>query len=171
VVSTGAQRRERLGFSTRRLRHLQFQPHSGQERPPSTIPLTIAGTVSWGNLGETSIGVVSCAQKEDHFNCNYFLKNNTNHTGDYKYGGQLWSTKLVDNFHIDHPLIRGYFENGLGKRQDVITLGKDEWLWAVQEFAGPTKDITTVRVVFLGIGNQSVLVCLPGSEATGCLPK
>jgi hypothetical protein len=105
-----------------------------QERPPSTIPLTIAGTVSWGNLGETSIGVVSCAQKEDHFNCNYFLKNNTNHTGDYKYGGQLWSTKLVDNFHIDHPLIRGYFENGLGKRQDVITLGKDEWFAAAPDF-------------------------------------
>jgi hypothetical protein len=30
VVSTGAQRRNRLGFSTRRLRHLQFQPHSGR---------------------------------------------------------------------------------------------------------------------------------------------
>jgi len=32
VVSTGAQRRDRLGFSTRRLRHLQFQPHSGRHR-------------------------------------------------------------------------------------------------------------------------------------------
>jgi hypothetical protein len=30
VVSTGAQRRDRLGFSTRRLRHLQFQPHPGR---------------------------------------------------------------------------------------------------------------------------------------------
>jgi len=33
VVSTGAQRRDLLGFSTRRLRHLQFQPHSGRHRP------------------------------------------------------------------------------------------------------------------------------------------
>ena len=32
MVSTGAQRRDRLGFSTRRLRHLQFQPHSGRHQ-------------------------------------------------------------------------------------------------------------------------------------------
>src|SRR6516164_8726492 len=36
VVSTGAQRRDRLGFSTRRLRHLQFQPNP--RRHPGTCP-------------------------------------------------------------------------------------------------------------------------------------
>src|SRR6516225_7159343 len=34
VVSTGAQRRDRLGFSTRRLRHLQFQPNPRRHLGP-----------------------------------------------------------------------------------------------------------------------------------------
>jgi hypothetical protein len=45
VVSTGAQRRHRLGFSTRRLRHLQFQPHSGRNHS------------AWGNA------LTSCVEK------------------------------------------------------------------------------------------------------------
>jgi hypothetical protein len=80
-------------------------------------------------------------------------------------------TKLVDNFRVDHPLVRGYFVNGLGQRRETVTLGKDDWIWEVQEFAGPTKEITSVRVVFLGQGNQSVVVSLADSEATGGGPK
>jgi hypothetical protein len=109
--------------------------------------------------------------KEDHFACNFFEKNNSNATGDFKYGGSTWATKLVDNFRVDHQLVRGYFLNGLGQRQDIVTVGKDDWIWAVQEFSGPVKEITSVRVVFLGLGNQSVVVSLAESGATGGGPK
>jgi len=43
VVSTGAQRRDRLGFSTRRLRHLQFQPHSGRNLVGAGFELSVPG--------------------------------------------------------------------------------------------------------------------------------
>lgn len=143
-----------------------------QERPPQKIDaLSIAGTVVAGGHGEVNISVVGCVKKEDHFVCNYFQKNPINSTADFKYGGASWTTKLVDNFRIDHPLVRGYFVNGLGQRTEVATLGKDDWIWAVQEFAGPTKEITSGRVVFLGLGNQSVVVSLADSGATEGVPK
>src|SRR6516165_9404429 len=41
VVSTGAQRRDRLGFSTRRLRHLQFQPHPGRHPAGNAVRLQL----------------------------------------------------------------------------------------------------------------------------------
>jgi hypothetical protein len=128
-----------------------------QERPPADLSsFAVAGSVS-PEGGHISINVVGCAKKEEHFLCNFFLRNNAG-TNDFRYGGALWATKLVDNFRIDHPLVRGYFVNGLGHRQDVVTLGKNDWIWAVQEFGGPTREVTSVRVVFLGIGNQSVVV-------------
>ena len=145
---------------------------SAQERPPSDLSsLTIAGTVTFGAFQDFSISVVGCVKKEDHFVCNFFQKNNRNLTLDVKYGGPTWATKLVDNFRVDHALLRGYFVNGLGQRQDVVTLGKDDWIWAVQEFAGPTTEITSVRIVFLGLGNQSVVVSLADSGATAGAPK
>jgi len=140
-----------------------------QERPPLDLSsLTIAGTVNAMNIGE--IGVIGCAKKEDHFVCNFFLRDMAK-TIDFNYPGSFWSTKLVDNFRIDHPLLRGYFLNGLGQRIVTVTLGKDDWIWVVQEFAGPIKEITTVRVVFLGLGNQSVVVSLGDSGATGGAPR
>lgn len=139
--------------------------------PSDLSSLTIAGTVTVGGHGDFSIGVVGCSNKEDHFVCNFFIKYNLNSTTDIKYGGSTWATKLVDNFRVDHALVRGYFVNGLGQRQDVVTLGKDDWIWVVQEFAGPVNEITNVRVVFLGIGNQSVVVSLTGSSQPQGTPK
>jgi len=56
VVSTGAQRRDRLGFSTRRLRHLQFQPHSGRHRGNRILRRTTVASRTILRL-ERSIGI------------------------------------------------------------------------------------------------------------------
>jgi hypothetical protein len=137
-----------------------------QERPPSDLSsLTVAGSVSVINFGP--INVVGCAKKQDHLVCNFVLKNDSTSTVDVKYGGSVWTTKLVDNFRIDHSLVRGYFLNGLGQRQDMVTLGQGDWVWAVQEFAGPNNEITSVRVVFLGLRNQSVVVSLDSGTGGG----
>src|SRR6516225_4225599 len=55
VVSTGAQRRDRLGFSTRRLRHLQFQPHPG--RHPRQSRAFVSAGVTAALLASASIAV------------------------------------------------------------------------------------------------------------------
>jgi len=64
VVSTGAQRRDLLGFSTRRLRHLQFQPHSGRhpaERKDGTGHRSTASTPTsqsvWPAAGGRACGL------------------------------------------------------------------------------------------------------------------
>ena len=117
------------------------------EQPSLPDPKSVhmAGKI---NLGWASITLHTCVIKREFIVCDLVLTADQDGPPDYKYGPPLSSTKLVDNFRIDHAQVRGAFINGRGEPQDTVTLGKDDWVWVVQEFGGRLDGVTSARLVF-----------------------
>ena len=114
---------------------------------PSSVHMAGSVTINTGRPW-ASVSLWRCYTKEDFVFCNFAITALMDGANDYKYSPNILGTKLVDNFHIDHAVIRSRLLNGRGEPQEVVTLTKGEWVWLVQEYAGAAKDIDAAKVVF-----------------------
>ena len=121
--------------------------------PPENLEnLHMAGTIQLENGGDYStLSLHTCALKDEFIACSFVLTSHRAQAFDYRYGmSGIWSSKLVDQFKVDHPQVRGYFLNGRGQHENVITLTHNDWTWVVQEFSGAATDITSASLIFPG---------------------
>jgi len=114
-----------------------------------------------------TLGLNACVNKGETIECSFVwtIDNDTDREWVYKSTGFI-SSKLIDNFSIEHPQIRGYFENGRCQSQDAVNLTKGDKVWIVQEFSGAKDDITRARIVFPAIYSD----VLNGPVRNGGLP-
>jgi hypothetical protein len=124
-------------------------------KPPACVDknpveVTFADSATPNLIGRDTVGLQSCAVTGDVILCSFALTRHQNGIGNYVYDSKApnWTSKLVDNFKVDHAQIRGYLRNGHCAKVAKITLDKDEWVWFTQEFEGPVDGITSARVVF-----------------------
>jgi len=91
------------------------------------------------NWGGYSLGLNACVNKGETIECSFVftIDNDTDRDWVYKVSDYWFkSSKLVDNFEIEHAQIRGYFENGRCESQETVNLTKGDKVWIVQEFGG-----------------------------------
>jgi hypothetical protein len=126
-------------------------PGRSESAPPDPGSVHMAGTINFEGGGDYSaLSLHTCALRDDFIVCDFVLTSHRTDAFDYKFGGPNWASKLVDNFKIDHPQVRGYFLDGRGQHQDTITLTKNDWVWAVIEYGAAASDIQSARVIFSG---------------------
>ena len=106
-----------------------------------------------------SIGLYSCSNQKDAADkkiiaCFFVLTRNDNGQHDYSVEDMTrWRPKLIDNFRVEHKLVRLYILNGRGEQQSTVNLDKGDRVWFGAEFADGAADITTARIVW-GNGTQ-----------------
>jgi hypothetical protein len=125
---------------------------AGESKTSRSAPLKVVDTVKFEWYGEYTYDLYKCQHEREMIVCLYKLTRLRDGSGDYKYDSSdyLFTSKLIDNFNIEHKQLRGYFLNGRGQRQQTANLAKDDSIWVVQEFDGASPDIKTARIVITG---------------------
>jgi len=119
----------------------------------------------WGGY---TLGLNACVNKGETIECSFVftIDNDSDRDWDYKTSNWFTTMKLIDNFEIEHPQVRGYFENGRCESQETVNLAKGDKVWIVQEFGGAKDDITRARIVFPALSSS----VLNGPVSNGNLP-
>jgi hypothetical protein len=90
-----------------------------------------------------------CMSKSQSLTCSFLYTREAD--GPYAYiinDAELKGIILVDNFREDHSLLRKYYLDGRGKRQQKVILDKGDYVWLVEEFGDGANDIKSARIVF-----------------------
>jgi hypothetical protein len=122
--------------------------------PTSPNPLDSIDTGNFG-IGPHTIDYYRCNAGVIHLFC--LLKITRRGNGTYEYGeGNVNRQVLIDNFGVEHHLVKFYFVNGRGGRQQNVNLGKDDGAWMGEEFDNGAKDIISARIVFTGLNGAQL---------------
>jgi hypothetical protein len=122
--------------------------------PPCTVQdpatVTMAETLSPYILHGDTMAVRSCTVSGTVILCTFALQRNQAGSAEYYYDAKApeWSSKLVDNFKVEHAQLRGYLENGHCAHVAEINLDNGDWVWFFQEFEGPVDGVTSARIIF-----------------------
>ncbi len=90
----------------------------------------------------------SCARKGTQIQCGFLMTSTLPGAVNYKYNGALAASRLIDDTHVEHAQVSGYFLTGNNKASEFVTLVPGDSVELIQIFAGADPDIKKVNVIF-----------------------
>jgi hypothetical protein len=100
-------------------------------------------------IGPHSIAFYKCLNGDQSIVCYFVWTRLAGGSGDLDLGNSIWApTRLVDNFRLEHRMLRAYAINGLGGHQQTVNLDKGDSTWIAFEFDPGPQKISHARIVF-----------------------
>jgi hypothetical protein len=116
--------------------------------PPGSVPVTDSVNIPWGTYG-----LYKCETRGGAILCLFVLTRTAPGSKDLTATDNLAGNgpRLIDDLHEEHRLLRSYFINGGGQRQEAVNITRDDSIWFGLEFENRASNlITAARVVFSG---------------------